>query len=91
MHGSPGFAEIDNLQVDAACLHEANEYWFCWPLKLFIANNITTARTARTVAIMPRYSREPCALAMIKLQTASIKKFSLESIFNEKIFYYTHD
>jgi hypothetical protein len=64
-HAVAGFAESEVLHDAAAFAQALYRYLFCWEPKEFTMIRVTTAVTAMATVIMIRYSREPCALAMI--------------------------
>jgi hypothetical protein len=70
-----------DLQVEAALVQEAMTKSLCLcPNELTIIM-LTIATTAIATLIMIKYSREPCALAMIEKGAISIKKLLLRKVF----------
>jgi len=64
-HSVAGFAEREVLHDAAAFAQALYRYLFCWEPKEFTTIMLTIATIAIATLIMIRYSKDPCALAMI--------------------------
>jgi hypothetical protein len=78
-HGSVEESIFAALQSTAACLHEVTEMDDFPPPSMPVEYDITTAETAKTIAIIIRYSSEPWARAMNELENRYIKSLVYHS------------